>query len=1296
MAQLNDFSKIIHNGNKIGEVLHQGKTIWSDVYLAQDSDFVNIDGMWIYIGAELEVEIPTHINGELVTSTTGMFSGDFEATPVTKVVLNHSNVNNMTAMFHGFSGTTLDLSSFNTSNVTNMSYMFGWCFATTLDLSNFNTSNVTDMSGMFSYSETTTLDLSSFDTSNVTSMDAMFDNSRATTLDLSSFDTSNVFSIGYVFQNSEATIGYAKTQADADKFNASPGKPTGLNFVYLAQDDDFVKVSGYWIYKGSALEVGIPTHINGELVTSTSYMFSGGSTFEATPVTKVVLNHSNVTNMADMFYYSRATKLDLSNFDTSSVTHMGSMFSSSRSTTLDLSSFDTSNVTSMSGMFNWSRATSLDLSSFNTSNVTNMGGMFRSSSARTLDLSSFDTTNVTSVTYMFKDSSATTGYARTQADADKFNESSDKPTGLNFIYLAQDSDFVNVSGFWIYRGSALEVEIPTHINGELVTSTTYMFSGEGEATPVTKVVLNHSNVTDMNGMFSGFSGTTLDLNSFDTSNVTEMSSMFRDSSATTLDLSSFNTSNVTNMSDMFRNSKATTGYARTQADADKFNASSNKPTGLNFVSPYLAQDSDFVKVSGYWVYKGTELEIEIPTHINGQLVTTTQRMFSGDPSYQATPVTKVVLSHSNVTSMRLMFDSSGATTLDLSVFDTSNVTDMYGMFYTSNATTLDLSKFDTSSVIYMGSMFRDSRATKLDLSNFNTSNVTDMSYMFRGFSGTTLDLSSFNTSNVTKMNFMFREASATTLDLSSFDTSKVTETTAMFYGSRATTGYARAQADANKFNASSNKPAGLNFVSPYLAQDSDFVKVSGFWTYKGTESEIEIPTHINGELVTSTSYMFSGDFEATPVTKVVLNHSDVTSMRYMFYYSRATSLDLSSFDTSNVTDMNSMFYSCKATTLDLSNFNTSSVTNMSVMFGYSRATTLDLSNFDTSNVTYMTGMFRSSNATTLDLSNFDTSNVLVMADMFFGSKATTLDLSNFNTSNVFNMSSMFNYSSIKTLDLSSFNTSNVTNMNQMFRDSGATTLDLSSFDTSKVTNMSDMFRNCKATTGYARTQADADKFNASSSKPTGLNFVVPVYLAQDSDFVELDGIWIYKGTELEVEIPTHINGELVTSTSCMFSGHPYFESTPVTKVVLKHSNVTDMNNMFLESSATTIDLSIFDTSNVTDMGYMFASSSATILDLSSFDTSSVTNMFNMFEDSKATSLDLSSFNTSNVTDMSNMFTGSEATTLDLSEFDTSKVTHINFIFTGSKATTGYAKTQADADKFNASPGKPTGLNFVVK
>ena len=184
MAQLDDFSKIIHNGNEIGKVLHQGQTIWqSGVYLAQDSDFVEVNGYWIYRGAALEVEIPTHIKGELVTSTVRMFNGrsTYQATPVTKVVLNHSNVTDMMDMFEYSKATTLDLSSFNTSNVTRMNYMFMYSKATTLDLSNFDTSNLTDTVNMFRYAS--------------------------------------------------ATTGYARTQADANMFNESSDMPEGLNFV---------------------------------------------------------------------------------------------------------------------------------------------------------------------------------------------------------------------------------------------------------------------------------------------------------------------------------------------------------------------------------------------------------------------------------------------------------------------------------------------------------------------------------------------------------------------------------------------------------------------------------------------------------------------------------------------------------------------------------------------------------------------------------------------------------------------------------------------------------------------------------------------------------------------------------------------------------------------------------------------------------------------------------------------------------------------------------------------------------
>jgi surface protein len=175
----------------------------------------------------------------------------------------------------------------------------------------------------------------------------------------------------------------------------------------------------------------------------------------------------------------------------------------------------------------------------------------------------------------------------------------------------------------------------------------------------------------------------------------------------------------------------------------------------------------------------------------------------------------------------------------------------------------------------------------------------------------------------------------------------------------------------------------------------------------------------------------------------------------------------------------------------------------------------------------------------------------------------------------------------------------------------------------------------------------ADRVRIGSGRKKGKSeYIGEVYLAQDDDFVKLNGRWIYRGSELEIEIPHTIQGEEITTYEYMFNWSPYYLATPVTRVDSNNKSVTNMRYMFQGSRATTLDLSNFDTSNVTDMSYMFQ--------------------------------------------------GSQATTLDLSSFDTSNVTDMRYMFQGSQATTGYARTQADADRFNNSSGKPSALVFVVK
>ena len=293
--------------------------------------------------------------------------------------INEKPVVNMSYMFYGSQATSIDLSSFDTSNVTDMSFMFASSQATSLDLSSFDTAKVTDMSSMFSGSNATIINLSSFDTSNVTNMMNMFYRSRPTAIDLSSFDTSNVTNMVAMFFNSKAT------SIDLSNFDTSN-------------------------------------------VTNMRQMFSNS---QATSIDLSSFNTSNVTDMSDIFNRSPATSLDLSSFDTSKVTNMAQMFANTAATTLDLSLFDTSNVTDMNSMFYGATATSLDLSSFDTSKVTDMRQMFVSSQATSLDLSSFDTSNVTDMKQMFQACHTTTGYARTQTDADRFNNVGTLSNGSN-------------------------------------------------------------------------------------------------------------------------------------------------------------------------------------------------------------------------------------------------------------------------------------------------------------------------------------------------------------------------------------------------------------------------------------------------------------------------------------------------------------------------------------------------------------------------------------------------------------------------------------------------------------------------------------------------------------------------------------------------------------------------------------------------------------------------------------------------------------------------------------------------
>ena len=173
-----------------------------------------------------------------------------------------------------------------------------------------------------------------------------------------------------------------------------------------------------------------------------------------------------------------------------------------------------------------------------------------------------------------------------------------------------------------------------------------------------------------------------------------------------------------------------------------------------------------------------------------------------------------------------------------------------------------------------------------------------------------------------------------------------------------------------------------------------------------------------------------------------------------------------------------------------------------------------------------------------------------------------------------------------------------------------------------------------------------------------------IHAVTEDDFelgFKANGYYSYVGNEREVYIPSDLklNGKILTDASHLFNG------SFVEKVVLLDNEITNMNSMFKDSQAISLDLSSFDTSNVTNMRYMFSDSHYETLNVNNFNTENVKNMYAMFQRVKSKSLDLISFNTSNVVNMSYMFYQSESKSINLSSFDTSNVEVMENMFRGS-------------------------------
>ena len=349
----------------------------------------------------------------------------------------------------------------------------------------------------------------------------------------------------------------------------------------------------------------------------------------------------------------------------------------------------------------------------------------------------------------------------------------------------------------------------------------------------------------------------------------------------------------------------------------------------------------------------------------------------------------------------------------------------------------------------------------------------------------------------------------------------------------------------------------------------------------------------------------------TPVTTKLctsINGKPVVSMSWMFFSSKTSSIDLTSFETSNVKRMDNMFRE---------------MPNVSK---------LDVRMFDTSNVTSMGAMFYSNaNLETIDgLKAFKTDKVTSIACMFgFNDKLKKLDLSTFeldNASGQYNML-MNSFALREIITPKSYNNDNVILPN-IFKDENDVLY--ASLTRPKLINKKIVYYEDSAIFDYGYTvnsrfaslaggsKDNIQRIERSYERPSdeiiqNTNNQVSDYYSNKKIYAWYDNGTIYYYTEAD-------------NVYFGIDSRSFFNSLSNLSYVnlndIKSTFINEANSMFYYASryATSIDyvgLDKFDSSRIENMEYMFSGFGYNVtnlsLDFSKWDFSNVTSIRCLFE-----------------------------------------------------------------------------------
>ena len=720
-----------------------------------------------------------------------------------------SNVTNMSYMFYLAQIFNLPINSWNTSNVTNMSNMFQYAYKFNQDIGGLDTSKVTDMSNMFIGAYKFNQNIGGWDTSKVTSMYNMFsaaeafNNNGSPTIgnwDTSKVtDMSNMFNQALVF-NQNISSWNVQNVLTKPPTNFSSNSLTNANkpYWYLSFDANGVTIKStlpslpsspmplfvkanlrgtpeWFAIVDNSVAANITNYANGWTNYASSFIPTGQTPPETTPVPFRNIVTTFMTNMISLFANTTSFNSDISSWDTSRVTNMDYMFSNASAFNQNISSWDVYNLSSKPEKpIGFSNASLLD---DYPENMPVWSSLF------------LDTTNnVTIKTTLLSFSS----------DTPIFIKANPRGTGMEWFAVVNNSIAANITNYakgianngsskFIPTGQTPPETTPVPFKNIVTTQLTSMHSMFLNAVSFNSDISSWdtSRVTDMSQTFTS-SVFNSDINNWNTSKVTTMRAMFSNAQEFNSNISNWNTSNVTTMNQMFQDARAFNHYIGSWDtskvtdmtsmfnNAVKFNININNwnTSNVTTMSNMFNGASEFNQPIGSWNTSKVR---------NMNAMFAYARKFNQNINYNQS-VSTTAWNTSKVTDMSSMFRNASAFNSDISSWDTSMVTNMSDMFNTAEKFNININNWNTSNVTTMSNMFLNAFEFNNPIGSWNTSKVTNMSQMFANaikFNqninyNQSVSTTAWNTSNVNDMYYMFVGASVFSRDISGWIVTNVT------------------------------------------------------------------------------------------------------------------------------------------------------------------------------------------------------------------------------------------------------------------------------------------------------------------------------------------------------------------------------------------------------------------------------------------------------------------------------------------------------------------------------------------